>query len=213
MPRGPGYRRSVAPLRQIDPAGIYHVMSRGNFRQPIHLDESHYAKKVSLVRRVARRHGWIVLDWCLIPNHHHFVIQLTDDGLSDGMRELNGCYSRWSNLQTGRTGTGHLIKNRFHLVPVTSASHLLELLRYVPLNPVAHGVAKTLEEWRWGGYRANIGLEHPYPFHQPAELLRYFGGDPGTAVEQYKAFVHEGLLRRSQVPWSDHGYDVIRSGA
>lgn len=188
-------------------------MSRGNFRQPIHLDEAHYAKKVRLLARVAKRRGWIVLDWCLIPNHHHFVIQLAEDGLSDGMRELNGCYSRWSNLQTGRTGTGHLIKNRFNLVSLASESHFLEVLRYVPINPVAHGVAKTVEEWRWGGYRANIGLEHPYPFHRPAELMRYFGADPIEAVERYRAFVYEGLVRGGHVLRSDHGYGVVRSEA
>ena len=88
----------MAPLREIDPAGIYHVMSRGNFRQPIHFDEAHYAKKVRLLARVAKHRRWIVLDWCLITNHHHFVIQLTEGGLSEGMRELNGCFSRWSNL-------------------------------------------------------------------------------------------------------------------
>lgn len=203
----------MAPLREIDPTGIYHVMSRGNFRQPIHLDEAHYAKKVRLLSRVAKRRRWVVLDWCLITNHHHLVIQLTEDGLSDGMRELNGCFSRWSNLRTERTNTGHLIKNRFKLVPVTEESHFWELLRYVPINPVAHGEAKSPEEWRWGGHRANIGLEHPFPFHQPAELLRYFGADPATAVERYKAFVHEGLVRGGHVPWSDHGFNVVRSGA
>ena len=96
---------------------------------------------------------------------------------------------------------------------MTEESHFWELMRYVPINPVAHGEAKTIEEWPWSGYRANIGLEHPYLFHQPAELLRYFDADPGTAVDRYRAFVHEGLVRGGHVPWSDQGFDVIRSGA
>lgn len=202
----------MAPPREVDPVGIYHVMSRGNFRQPIHLDEAHYAKKTRLLARVARRRRWIVLDWCLITNHHHLVIQLTEGGLSEGMRELNGCFSRWSNIETGRTNTGHLVKNRFRSVSVDEEGHFWELTRYIPINPVAHGEAKTIEEWPWSGYRANIGLEHPYPFHQPAELLRYFGADPASAVERYRAFVHEGLIRGGHVTGSDHGFDVIRSG-
>jgi putative transposase len=203
----------VAPLREIDPTGIYHVMSRGNFRQPIHLDDGHYAKKIRLLARVAKRKRWIVLDWCLITNHHHLVIQLTEGGLSEGMRELNGCFSRWSNLQTGRTNTGHLIKNRFRSVSVTKESHFWELMRYVPINPVAHGEAKVIEHWPWGGYRATIGLEHPYPFHQPAELLRYFGANPMTAVERYRAFIYEGLVRGGHVPGSDQGFNMVRSDA
>lgn len=204
---------TVAPLREIDPTGIYHVMSRGNFRQPIHLDEAHYSKKLRLLTRIAKAKRWIVLDWCLVANHHHFVIQLTEAGLSEGMRELNGCFSRWSNIQTERTNTGHLVKNRFRSVSVTEESHFWELMRYVPINPVHHDEAKTIEEWPWSGYRANIGLEHPYPFHQPAELLRYFGPDPVVAVERYQAFIYEGLVRGGHVPRSDQGFDVVRSGA
>src|SRR3954470_5290488 len=126
----------MAPLRVIDPQGIYHVMSRGNYRQRIFLDDEHYAKWVRLVRRVTGSNKWIVLDWCAIPNHYHLVIQLTDGGLSEGMRELNGCFSRWSNLQTGRTGTGHFVKNRYKHVGVAEEPHFWNLTTYLPLNPV-----------------------------------------------------------------------------
>jgi len=110
-------------------------MSRGNFRDTIFLDDDYYAKYVRLLARVSGRRSWRVLDWCLIPNHYHLLVQLTDDGLSDGMRELNGCFSRWSNLQTGRTGTGHVLKNRFASVEVTDEGHVYEVLRYIPNVP------------------------------------------------------------------------------
>jgi putative transposase len=179
-------------------------MSRGNFRQEIFLAEDHFAKYIELVDRVAIRRRWIVLDWCLIPNHYHLLIRLQDGGLSDGMRELNGCFSRWSNLETGRTGTGHLIKNRFKSVDVVREGHLWEVLSYIPLNPVRAGLVESPDEWPWGGYRGTIGLEHPYRFHQPNELLRLFAKDRAHAVALYQALIRERLVRDGQAMWSDH---------
>ncbi len=202
------YGGSVAPARQIDPQGAYHVMSRGNFRQKIFLDRDHYTKYVGLLDRVSRRRGWIVLDWCLLPNHHHLLLLLTNGELSEGMRELNGCFSRWSNLRTGRTGTGHLFKNRFRSLDVLRDGHFWEITRYVPCNPVEAGLVDRPEDWPWCGYRAAIGLEHPYSFHQPAELLRHFSRKPKVAGEKYRAWVHEGLVLGGHASWSDHAPDA-----
>jgi putative transposase len=157
----------MAPLRVVDPIGLYHVMSRGNFRATIFFDD-HYAHYLELLARVSRRRDWQVLDWCLIPNHYHLLIQLTDNGLSAGMRELNGCFSRWSNLRTGRTRTGHVFRNRFGSVEISDDGHLFEVMRYIPNNPVKAGLVNSAEEWRWSGYRATIGVTRPYPFHKPA---------------------------------------------
>jgi putative transposase len=197
----------MAPLRDIEPDGLYHVMSRGNFRQEVFLDDAHYVRYLELTQRVARRRHWKILDWCLIPNHFHLLIQLSEDGLSDGMRELNGCYSRWSNLRTGRTGTGHLWKNRPTLVNVFREGHFWELMTYIPLNPVNAGLSRLPDGWRWTGYRATLGLEHPYPFHQPAELLRYFDARLDVARDKYWTLVRSELVRGGHVTWSDHSLD------
>jgi putative transposase len=192
----------------VDPTGLYHVFSRGNFRQTVFLDERHYRRFVALLTRVTARRRWTILDWCLLPNHYHLILQLTEDGLSDGMRELNGCFSRWSNLRTDRTNTGHLWKNRFTSLDLVAESHLWEVIRYVPNNPVEADLARRPEDWRWSGYRATIGLEHPYPFHQPGQLLRYFGAEPQSAVKRYVRFVHEGLVRSGHDPRSDHDAEL-----
>lgn len=199
----------VAPPRIIDPQGLYHVMSRGNFRQRIFLDEPHFEKYIRLLAQVTRRRHWTILDWCLMPNHHHLLIQLTEGGLSEGMRELNGCYARWSNVQTGRTGSGHLVQNRFKAPAVDTERHFWATVRYIALNPVRSNLVERPEDWPWSGYRATIGLEYPRVFHRPDELLRYFSPDPRIAVERYVRFVREGQVPKSHVPWSDH----VRTGA
>ncbi|HET7450097.1 MAG TPA: transposase [Gaiellaceae bacterium] len=193
----------MAPPRIIDPTGLYHVMSRGNFKQPIFLDNPHFEKYLALLERVVRHRKWIVLDWCLIPNHYHLLVRLQDDGLSEGMRELNGCFSRWSNLQTGRTKTGHLVKNRFLAIDVLREGHLFELLSYIPLNPVRAGLVSRPEAWPWSGYRATIGLEQRRPFHRPNELLRIVGPTRAEAIRRYEAIVREARVRDGRPTWSD----------
>jgi putative transposase len=203
---GRSARRSldcVAPLRDADPTGLYHVMSRGNFRQRVFLDEDHYVRGVHYVDQASHRYGWVVLDWCFMPNHYHLVIQLTDGGLSDGMRELNGCFSRWSNSRTGRTGTGHLWKNRFRSLDVKREAHFWAVTRYVPINPVAGDLTPVPDDWPWSGFRATMGIDFPYRFHQPNELLRYFAAEPDVARERYRAHIREGLLLGGHGPWSE----------
>lgn len=188
----------------IDPTGLYHVFSRGNYRATIFFDDDHFEKYLSLLARVARRRRWAVLDWCLMPNHFHLLLQLQEGGLSEGMRELNGCFSRWSNRQTDRTGTGHLVKNRFGSVDVIREGHLWNVITYIPLNPVRAGLTPRPEDWAWSGYRATIGLEHPRVFHEPARLLRLFTGDRAEALRRYEAIVADALVRGRQSKWSDH---------
>jgi len=178
-------------------------MSRGNFRQRVFLDEEHYARGVHYLDQASRRYAWIVLDWCFMPNHYHLLVRLTDGGLSEGMRELNGCFSRWSNSRTGRTGTGHLWKNRFRSLDVLKEGHFWSVIRYVPINPVRGNLAPKPDDWRWSGFRANSGIEHPYRFHQPAELLRYFDARPDAALSQYRDFVGEALRHDDQPAWLD----------
>ena len=196
---------AMAPPRVIDPQGVYHVMSRGNFRQIVFLDDDEFARYLQLLHRATVKRGWIILDWCLIPNHIHLIIQLTNGGLSDGMRDLNGGFSRWRNARRGQTGTGHLWKNRFKSLDLDDDVHFREVLRYVAANPVRHGLVEHPEDWPWSGFRATIGLEYPYAFHDPSELLRYFGSTPREAIRWYRRFVKEGLVRAGHAPWSDQG--------
>jgi putative transposase len=182
----------MAQRREIDPRGTYHVTSRGNYRQPIFADDDHYEHYLKLLTTVSRKYEWLVLDWCLLPNHFHLVLRLQDGGLSDGMRELNGGFSRWTNRIHERTGTGHLVKNRFGARPITGDEHMLEVCRYVPLNPVRAGLVERAEDWRWSGYRATSGLEYARIFHRPDLVLCLFHSDPQEARSRLADWVESG---------------------
>jgi hypothetical protein len=98
----------------------------------------------------------------------------------------------------GRTGKGHLFKNRFHDEYIRGDAHLLEVSRYIVLNPVSAGICARPEDWPWSSYRASAGLDFAPAFLAVGELLRLFGTKPRQARMAYRAFVSDGLVR-----WSD----------
>jgi hypothetical protein len=86
---------------------------------------------------------------------------------------------------------------------VVREGHLWELLGYIPLNPVRAGLVAKPEDWRWSGYRATIGLEHPYAFHRPYELLRLVADSHADPRARYGALVEEARVREEEAKWSD----------
>src|ERR1051326_1070959 len=100
----------MAPPRVVDPIGIYHVNSIGNFGCQIYPDAIARAAFLDLYARVARKRQWVTYAYCLMRTHYHFVVRLTDGALSEGMRELNGCFSRHINARDGRPGPRALVR-------------------------------------------------------------------------------------------------------
>ena len=196
----------MAPPRIIDPSGYVHAGSRGNFGRPLYEGPWDRSLFLSLYSREARDRDWTTLAYCLMTNHYHFVIKLNNGGLSEGMQQLNGVFSRRMNALAGRTGSGHLFKNRFDATPIESDAHLLEACRYVVLNPVYAGICDSPESSTWSSYRACAGLDPAPSFLAVDELLALFGSRPDEARAAYVAFVSEGHAR-----WSDQR-DAIGTG-
>src|SRR4051794_40478267 len=90
----------------IDPHGWYHVGTRGCYGQPLFRQTAEYELFLRLYLRTANKHSWVTPEWALMRNHVHFVIQLTDGGLSEGLRELHGTFSRRIHAIYGVTGQG-----------------------------------------------------------------------------------------------------------
>jgi putative transposase len=180
----------TTPLRIEAPPGIYHLTARGNNRQPIYLDEIDRRTFVSMLGRVAKKHAWAVLAYCLMGNHYHLIARVPLGGLSGALDELNGGYARCTNRRHGRTG--HLFGRRFHSMSIERDAHLLEACRYVVLNPVRAALCAEPGAWPWSSYRACAGLDFAPSFLAVDELLRLFGEDPLRAGASYRGFVSSG---------------------
>jgi hypothetical protein len=186
------YRAFVPRRPPINPQGIYHVGSRGCYGRALFRTLDEHELFLTLYSRAAAKYGWKTLTWTLIYNHHHFIIRLSEGGLSDGMRDVHSQYSRRINAVDGETGKGHLVRHAFFARELVDTPAILLACRYVDLNE-AEATGVVPEASRWSGYRATIGLEPPRPFHQPSELLRLVTRNRRGAMSGYRRFVHEGL--------------------
>ncbi len=140
------------PLRIEFAGALYHITSRGDRQEAIYEDDEDRKAFLSVLAEVVARYNWICHAFCLMTNHYHLVIETVDGNLSQGMRQLNGVYTQTSNRRHRRVG--HLFQGRFKGILVDKEAYLLELSRYVVLNPVRAGMVESPEQWPWSSYRA-----------------------------------------------------------
>jgi putative transposase len=187
------------------PGGFYHVSTRGNNKGPIYFEDVDRALFLTILRRIARRHGWTLYAYCLMTNHYHLLLQLSDGGLSRGMCELNGGYALAFNARHNRSN--HVFGGRFWSDLVERDTHLLAACRYIVLNPVRADLCPNAETWPWSSYRPCAGLDLAPGFLSTGELLELFGRKPGAAQDAYRRYVSEGHGQR-QPPWEDRDAGV-----
>jgi REP element-mobilizing transposase RayT len=181
------------PLRIEFPGALYHVTSRGDRREPIYEDDADREQFLATLAEVIERYNWLCHAYCLMTNHYHLLVETVDGNLSKGMRQLNGVFTQSSNRRHGRQG--HLFQGRFKGILVDKDSYLLELSRYVVLNPVRAGMVTAPDQWCWSSYRATAGESAPPRWLETDFVLRQFAEDRERAQARYKRFVLEGLGR------------------
>lgn len=181
------------PLRVEFSGAIWHVTSRGNEKSTLFLDEEDRRLFLRLLGRTVERFGWRLHGYVQMGNHYHLLVETPEPTLSRGMRELNGVYSQRFNVRHGRVG--HLMQGRFKGILVERDAHLLELTRYVVLNPVRAGIVHKVGDWPWSNYRATAGLDRAPAWLETQWTLRQFGTAPSGATRSYRAFVAAGVQR------------------
>lgn len=185
------------PLRLSFPGAVYHVTSRGNARHDIVADDRDRSQWLSLLAHVVDRYGWLCHAYCLMDNHYHLVIETPKPNLSIGMRQLNGRYTQAYNRRHEQVG--HVFQGRFTAILVEKDAHLLELCRYVVLNPVRAKIVSHPRLWVWSSYRATVGETKAPGWLTTDWILSQFGQRGGAAQARYRTFVAEG--RGGPAPW------------
>ncbi|MBN2875101.1 MAG: transposase [Spirochaetales bacterium] len=178
------------PLRIELAGGLYHVTSRGDRREEIYRDDEDREAWLEQLGAVCERFNWRVHAYCEMTNHYHFVVETPQANLSKGMRQLNGVYTQYFNRRHGLVG--HLFQGRFKAILVERDAYLLELSRYVVLNPVRAGMVAEPGAWPWSSYGAMVGLAASRPWLETDWLLAQFGSNRSRARQGYAAFVGEG---------------------
>ena len=179
------------PLRIELTGGLYHVTSRGDRREDIYRDDEDRREWLSVFGAVCKRYNWRSHAYCQMTNHYHVVVETPDANLSKGMRQLNGVYTQRFNRRHGLAG--HLFQGRFKGILVERDAYLLELARYVVLNPVRAGMVPRAEDWRWSSYATMMGKVACPNWLESDWILVQFGRDRKTARKHYRAFIEAGV--------------------
>lgn len=200
MPRGP---------RLDAPGVLHHVMVRGIERRAIFRDDEDRTDFVTRLAVVAEAGALTIYAWSLLPNHAHLLVRTGNRALARSMRSLLTGYAGAFNRRHQRVG--HLFQNRYKSIVVEEEPYLLELVRYLHLNPLRAGIVRdlqALERYPWTSHAALCG-RMPRPWQATGEILARFARDPRRARAGYRAFVAAGVSqgRRSDL----QGGGLIRS--
>jgi REP element-mobilizing transposase RayT len=135
--------------------GIYHVWARRVDRWTLFVDGDDYQAYVSLLAETVERFDWVLLSFCLMPNHVHHMIELRAPNLGKGMHHLHRTYVRRFNDRHARHG--RLFEHRYKVRPVADEVYFLTLASYIEQNPVNARLCDKPEDWRWSsrGIAAN----------------------------------------------------------
>jgi REP element-mobilizing transposase RayT len=180
------------PLRLEFEGALYHVTARGDRREPIFEDDDDRRVLLEVVGQGAARFDAVVFAYCLMDNHYHFVLQTQKPNLSRLMRHINGVYTQSYNRRHDKVG--HLFQGRFKAVLVDRDAYLLEVCRYVDLNPVRAGMVKRARDWAWSSYRAHAGQTEGPGWLDSATLHRQLAprAPRREGPGRYVQFVAEG---------------------
>jgi putative transposase len=178
------------PLRLEFAGALYHVTARGDRKDVIFRTDSDRLAWLSMLAKVCERFHFVVHSYCQMNNHYHLMVETVEGDLARGMRQLNGAYSQYFNRRHDLVG--HVFQGRYKAILVQKESYLLELCRYIVLNPMRAGIAATLDDWRWSSHPCFMRLDAKPEWLETDWLLSHFGADRASALQAYNIFVLNG---------------------
>jgi putative transposase len=178
------------PLRIEFAGALYHVTSRGDGREDIYAGGDNRKVWLEVLGQVCDRFNWAIHAYCQMGNHYHLLVETPDGNLAKGMRQFNGVYTQRFNQ--GHNRVGHVFQGRYKAILVQKEVYLLELSRYVVLNPVRAYMVRTARDWAWSNYRATAGIAPATEWLDTEWTLVAFAEKMQEAQSAYRRFVAEG---------------------
>ena len=175
------------PLRIQYPGAFFHITSRGNRRRTIFHDALDCESFLRQLKTCVVRYRWKCISYCLMRNHYHLLVQIQEENLSEGMRDLNGPYAQSFNAR--HDDVGSVFQARYGGQLVQDEGYLRAAARYIALNPVRAGLTMRPEAYEWSSYGALEG-GCDAAFVDPRPLLELLDADDGRARHAFAEMVH-----------------------
>ncbi len=186
-------------LRISYPGALYHITSRGDGQEKIYFNDNDREVFLSILCDVYNKFNWQFHAYCLMSNHYHLLVETPRANLSKGMQYLNGVYTQRFNRKHNRVG--HVFQGRFKSILVEKENYLLELSRYIVLNPVRAHMVLSVSDWPWSSYLATTGQILAPTWLNIDWILSVFSDCKLTSMSRYQKFVSETYLDYS--PWDE----------
>lgn len=177
------------------PGALYHVMARGNNRQVIFNSKTEYEFYLDKLRVTKKRYDFYLYGYCLMPNHLHLLIQTNEVPLSRIMKAVQTAYARYFNRKNSRIG--HVFHGRYKAILCDADAYLLELVRYIHLNPVRAGIVKVPHGYMWNSYKDYLG-DLSETIVDTELVLARFGNTRSKARHNFHAFILERLHEKER---------------
>ena len=199
------------PLRIEFPGAFYHVTCRGNQRRVIFIDDNDRHKFLVLLSESLAVYKVTLLAYVLMKNHFHLLIQTTKANLHEFMRRFNICYTGWFNYR--HKTCGHLYQGRYKAIIIDADSYLIELSRYIHLNPVRaerydrtvnRKHWRTLKDYQWSSIHGYVDMKQTVKFIDYDMILEMIGGR-----RAYRRFIQDGLLKGTKNPLEKVQYQIM----
>jgi putative transposase len=170
---------------------VFHITANATAHRVLFRDDHDCTRFLRLFSAVKHKADWICDAFCLLTNHVHLLVTTPEPNLANGMQYLMGAYAQGFNRRHGEFG--HLVQGRYYSGLIKRDSHLLEVVRYIALNPVRAGLCGRPDDWPWSSYSGLVGSAALSPVVDAELALRLFGGDKETARRRLRAFVEAGV--------------------
>jgi REP element-mobilizing transposase RayT len=190
------------PLRIEYENAWHHVMNRGTNRQAIFNTKEEHQMFLELLAEISHKFYIEIHGYCLMTNHYHLLINTPLPNLGKAMRHLNGVYTKRFNQMENRDGP--LFRGRYKSILIEAEDYLLQVSRYIHLNPVSAHICKKPEDYEWSSYRHYVGLTKPNDWLKKDWILDTIGEGSANPCERYASFVNQGID-----PATDQFYNTI----
>lgn len=197
------------PLRIEYGGAFYHITARGNERKRIFFGKSDYDRFKEYLLEAQEKFGYRLHCYVLMGNHYHLVIETPNGNMNKVLHYVNGSYATYTNKKRNRSG--HLWQGRYKGILIDREAYLLELSRYLHLNPVRAGMVEKPEDYRQSSYRSYLGTRKE-AIVTTGLILGMVSEDGKTARRGYREYVEKGMDGDSRNPLEDVYGGVILGG-
>ena len=174
------------PLRIEYPGAFYHVTARGNERRRIFYGKGDYEKFRTYLKQAQEKYGYLLHCYVLMTNHYHLLIETPMGNLGSVMHYINSSYTNYINIKRRRSG--HLFQGRYKAILIDRDGYLLELSRYIHLNPVRAKLVEKPQDYPYSSYSAYISKEKTEIVYRDL-ILGMVSKSKKDAIYMYKDFV------------------------